>query len=185
MNQSPIDQHMRGSFAPVDPGRFRSIMRYPVSSVVIVATGNADHRAGCTVTAVCSLSDSPPSLLVCLNNQSKARDAIIGHGRFTVSYLSEAQQEDADRLAGRLGVQGDQKFLSGRWEDGPDGLPCLKDALAVLACDVKSVTEFGTHSIVCGTIYSATMRDDTRPLLYGQGRYLAYYGQRSHNEQQP
>lgn len=173
MNLHPVDQQAHGGFAPVDTNRFRSIMRGPVSSVVIVATGDADHRAGCTVTAVCSLSDSPPSLLVCLNNRSAARHAIVERGRFTVSYLSEEQQEDADRLAGRFGAQGHEKFLEGRWESGPDGLPCLRDALAVLACDVKNVTEFGTHSIVFGAIYGATTRDDTRPLLYGQGRYLA------------
>ncbi|HEY0123759.1 MAG TPA: flavin reductase family protein [Rhizobium sp.] len=158
-------------FTPVDTARFRTIMRNPVSSVAIVATGQNGNRAGCTVTAVCSLSDSPPSLLVCLNRQSTARHALVENQRFTVNYLAESQGEDADLLAGRLGVQGDEKFNSERWQTGPDGLPYLDGALAVLVCVLVNVIEFGSHSILCVAIREAMSRDDARPLLYGQGRY--------------
>ena len=160
-------------FAPVDAVRFRAIMRNPVSSVAIIATGECGSRAGCTVTAVCSLSDSPPSLLVCLNRQSAARQAIVENQRFTVSYLDESQQEDADLLAGRLGIQGDGKFSSERWQAGPDGLPCLKGAVAVLVCDLANMTEFGSHSILYGAVREAMSQDRSRPLLYGRGRYIA------------
>lgn len=160
------------AFAPVDAVRFRDIMRNPVSSVAIVATGESGSRAGCTVTAVCSLSDSPPSLLVCLNRQSTARQAVVENRRFTINYLSESQREDADLLAGRLGAQGEGKFSPERWWAGPDGLPCLRDALAVLVCDLVSVTEFGSHSILCGTICEAMLQEQAKPLLYGQGRYM-------------
>ncbi|MFB9948677.1 flavin reductase family protein [Rhizobium puerariae] len=160
------------AFASVDAVRFRAIMRNPVSSVAIVATGECGNRAGCTVTAVCSLSDSPPSLLVCLNRQSTARQAVIDNRRFTVNYLDESQQGDADLLAGRLGMQGEGKFSPERWETGPNGLPCLRGALAVLVCELADVTEFGSHSIFYGEIREAMVHDQARPLLYGQGRYL-------------
>lgn len=161
------------SFAPVDATRFREIMRNPISSVVIVATGEGDNRAGCTVTAVCSLSDTPPSVLVCLNRQSAACHAIVENGRFSVNYLMDGQIEDADRLAGRQGVRGAEKFSPERWQTGPSGVPCLRDALAVLACDLAQVAEFGSHTIICGTIYGAMSRTGVQPLLYGQGRYVA------------
>jgi len=169
MNQP---QHEVPAFTPVDTARFRTIMRSPVSSVAIVATTEKEGRAGCTVTSVCSLSDTPPSLLVCLNRQSAARQAIVGSRRFTINYLDASQQEEADLLAGRLGVQGEKKFDAERWLDGPDGLPCLRNALAVLDCDLKEVSEFGSHSILCGTIRSAILKNEARPLLYGGGRYL-------------
>lgn len=167
-----VTANENGAFVPVDSDRFRAIMRNPVSSVAIVATGESGNRAGCTVTAVCSLSDSPPSLLVCLNRQSAARHAIVENRRFTVNYLLESQREEADLLAGRLGVQGDGKFSSDRWQVGPDGLPCLRKALAVLVCDLADVTEFGSHSIICGAIRQAMVHTPGRPLLYGQGRYM-------------
>lgn len=159
-------------FIPVDGARFRQIMRNPVSSVAIVATGEEGRRAGCTVTAVCSLSDSPPSLLVCLNRQSFARQAIVTNKRFTINYLAESQREDADHLAGRFGLQGEEKFNADRWQSGPGGLPCLRDALAVLVCDLAHIIEFGSHSILCGTIQQAIFQELNRPLLYGQGRYI-------------
>lgn len=160
------------AFDTVDTARFRAIMRMPVSTVAIVATGARGERAGCTVTSVCSLSDAPPSLLVCLNNQSAARHAVVACGRFTVNYLADCQQGEADRLAGRLGGKGDEKFDSGQWLEGPHGLPCLAGALASIACEVTSVMEFGTHSIVCGTITGAKVNELDGPLLYGQGRYI-------------
>jgi flavin reductase (DIM6/NTAB) family NADH-FMN oxidoreductase RutF len=159
------------AFQPVDASLFRKIMRSPISSVAIVATGAVGNRAGCTVTAVCSLSDSPPSLLVCLNRQTTARSAIVDAGSFTVNYLAEGQQKDADCLAGRSGMQGREKFEEERWQSGPNGLPCLTDALAVAICDVGDVTEFGSHTIICATIREARTNENVRPLLYGQGQY--------------
>ena len=159
-------------FEPVDAARFRAIMRAPVSSVVIVATGAKGRRAGCTVTSVCSLSDSPPSVLVCLNNASAARKAVVENGRFTVNYLLDSHQDEANRLAGRSGDTGDDKFSSDCWLDGVEGLPYLDGALATLVCDVANVLEFGTHSVVCGAISRALVADGSSPLLYGQGQYM-------------
>lgn len=159
-------------FAPIDAPRFRAIMRRPVSSVVIVATGEKGMRAGCTVTSVCSLSDTPPSIVVCLNNGSAAREAVVRNGCFTVNYLSGGQQEEADLLAGRLGAQGDEKFHTAHWQTGPMDLPCLTNAMAVLVCEVASVVEFGSHSIVCGAISQAASSTGIGPLLYGQGGYI-------------
>ncbi|WP_197434325.1 flavin reductase family protein [Agrobacterium vitis] len=158
-------------FQPINATLFRKIMRSPISSVAIVATGAVGNRAGCTVTAVCSLSDSPPSLLVCLNRQTTARAAIVEAGSFTVNYLAEGQEEDADCLAGRSGFQGDEKFGEERWRNGPHELPCLEDALAVVVCDVENIMEFGSHTIICATIREAVTKENARPLLYGQGQY--------------
>ncbi|HEY8336985.1 MAG TPA: flavin reductase family protein [Tardiphaga sp.] len=164
-------EEMEPGFVPVDASKFRSIMRNPVSSVAVVATGIGGNRSGCTVTAVCSLSDTPPSLVVCLNRQSTVHRAILESRQFTLNYLTESQQDDADRLAGRSGAHGDGKFMAERWTTGPYDLPCLRNALAVLVCDLANVTEFGSHSILCGTIREAKLQHQARPLLYGQGRY--------------
>jgi flavin reductase (DIM6/NTAB) family NADH-FMN oxidoreductase RutF len=161
----------KSAFQPIDATLFRKIMRGPISSVAIVATCAMGNRAGCTVTAVCSLSDSPPSLLVCLNRTTTARAAVVEVGSFTVNYLAEDQQEDADCLAGRSGLRGAEKFGEERWRAGPEGLPCLGDALAVVVCDVEDVMEFGSHTIICATIREAMTKDNARPLLYGQGQY--------------
>lgn len=161
----------KSAFQPIDATLFRKIMRSPISSVAIVATGAMGNRAGCTVTAVCSLSDSPPSLLVCLNRQTTARAAVIEAGSFTVNYLAEGQQEEADCLAGRNGLRGHEKFGHERWRNGPDELPCLVEALAVVVCDIEDVMEFGSHTIICATIREAVTNENVRPLLYGQGQY--------------
>lgn len=148
---------------------FRSLMRSPASSVVVVATGTGSARSGCTVTAICSLSDSPPSVLVCLNRRSSALTAIRENSRFSVNYLAEDQTDVADTFAGRRGLQGAQRF-GGLWEQTGYGLPRLRGALAFLECDLVSATLYGSHEILIGRVLAGAARE-ANPLLYAAGNY--------------
>ena len=62
-------------------------------------------KAGATATAVCSVSDAPPTLLVCLNRRSQTNPAVVENGVFCVNTLGAGEAEIADIFAGRTGVQ--------------------------------------------------------------------------------
>ncbi len=58
----------------MEPGDFRKAMRHCAGAVALVTVGREDGgRTGLTATAVCSLSDDPPSLLVCVNRNASAQ----------------------------------------------------------------------------------------------------------------
>jgi flavin reductase len=49
-------------------------------TVTIITTDGPAGRHGMTATAVCSLSDAPPSLLVCLNRSARMHDVLAANG---------------------------------------------------------------------------------------------------------
>jgi flavin reductase len=44
-----------------------------------------------TATAVCSVSDDPASLLVCINRKARMHDVLVDNGRFCVNVLACGQ----------------------------------------------------------------------------------------------
>ena len=65
-------------YSPVDEEAFRMGMRQLSAAVTIVTTGtDAQHRAGLTATAVCSVSADPPQLLVCVNRRGEGHTRIL------------------------------------------------------------------------------------------------------------
>lgn len=164
--------------APVTTGRdagllsavaFRELMRGPASSVVVVATGSGAGRSGCTVTAICSLSDAPPSVLVCLNRRSAALAAILANGKFSANYLKADQSPVADIFAGRMGLHGAGRF-GDDWIDSPNGMPRFEPAMAWVECMVAGHHQYGSHEILLGRVIDGSSVE-AAPLLYSTGRY--------------
>ena len=73
------DDAMAGAFEAIGPEPmitvappvFREAMSRLGAAVHIVTTAGPAGMAGFTATAVCSVSDAPPMLLVCLNRKSQ------------------------------------------------------------------------------------------------------------------
>ena len=55
--------------------RFRDAMASLSAAVNIVTTDGPAGRCGITATAVCSVTDTPPTLLVCINRNSAMNPA--------------------------------------------------------------------------------------------------------------
>jgi flavin reductase (DIM6/NTAB) family NADH-FMN oxidoreductase RutF len=150
---------------------YRAIMRHQAGAVSVIACGAGPARAGLTATAVASLSDSPPTLLACVNRTAGAHDKIVTANAFSVNLLSSQQQEVAERFAGKHGVSGDARFEGLAWRTLATGSPILADALASLDCEVVEQHTFQTHSIFIGRVMAGEFRADLKPLLYFRGDY--------------
>ena len=61
---------------PVEADAFRGAMARVAGAVHLVTTDGTGGRAGFTASAVCSVSDGPPTLLVCINRSSSAYAAV-------------------------------------------------------------------------------------------------------------
>lgn len=161
----------------IDPAadQFRLAMRCFANSVCIVTASNEKVRAGMTVTSVCSVSMSPPSLLVCLNRSSACRNVLHDCHLFSVSILTEDDAALADVFAGRTERKDWESkfaFAPDRWSEGLDGTPVLKGALATAICARQTWLESGTHSIVIGDVRTAfTASHWQAPLVYAFGAY--------------
>src|SRR5262245_26835970 len=117
------DDAMDGAFTVVGPtpvrtvevAAFREAMSRLGAAVHVITTAGPGGKTGATATAVCSVSDAPPTLLMCLNRRSQTNPVVVDNGVFCVNTLGEGGAEVADIFAGRNGVEGWVRFASGEW----------------------------------------------------------------------
>ena len=71
---------------------FRNAMSLLTSAVNVVTTAGPSGRYGFTASAVCSVTDTPPTLLVCMNKASSSHAHFVENKILTVNVLG-AQHE--------------------------------------------------------------------------------------------
>src|ERR1700694_1573412 len=116
-----IDQHddMAGAFEAaaavksVDAKLFREAMSRLGAAVHIVTTDGVAGKTGFTATAVVSVSDSPATLLVCLNRGATSMPILRANGVFCVNTLRAGDEVIADTFAGRTPVERARRFDAG------------------------------------------------------------------------
>jgi flavin reductase len=151
--------------------RYRDVMRHQAGAVAVITVGEHGARTGLTATAVCSVSDDPPKLLICVNRSASAHDPISKHRSFCVNILCRDQQDVADVFSGRTGLKGEDRFGTGVWSTLETGAPALNDALATLDCAVEEQIDATTHSIFIARVVEGRFNDAGTPLLYFRGDY--------------
>ncbi|MGX5668291.1 flavin reductase [Rhizobium daejeonense] len=156
---------------------FRSAMRQLAATVNIITAGEGATRRGLTATAVCSMSMTPPSMLVCVNRFGEAHKAITAAGSFCVNILSDDQREIAMRFAGQIGEVGDDKFAPYGWTRLATGAPALDGAMANLDCEIASISETSSHSIFIGNVKAIRFGPETSPLLHYNRNFFSLANQ--------
>lgn len=155
----------------VDPDEFRRCMRAVPGAVAVITCGEPGARTGLTATAVCSLTDAPPTLLACVNGTASAHPVICRTGRFAVNILAESDLRLAGLFAGRTGAKGEDRFDQLTCTQAPDGSPIIEGALASFDCALEAEHRYGTHSVFIGRVLSALTNPRRGPLLYLDGRF--------------
>ena len=154
----------------MDAAKFKSLMRHQAGAVTIITVGKPGNRTGLTATAMCSLTDSPPSVLICVNRNASAHTPIRAERSFAVNLLALEHFELAKRFSTKI-VEGEARFDNDAWETLVTGAPSLKGALATLDCELADEHEFQTHSIFIGRVRDGRFREDAQPLLYFRGDF--------------
>ncbi len=161
MNAEPIESHA-----------FRRLMRNVAGQVSIVATGEPGRRSGLTASAVCSLSDLPPMVLVCVNRAASVHDVIIENGVFSINALAADQEAVARVFSGVEGKRGEQRFGTGEWSVGLSGVPILASAVCRLECRLADHKHTASHTVFFGAVIAGAASYDRAPLLYHRGAYV-------------
>ena len=157
------------SMPPIKAADFKKGMGLLAASVNLITTCNGANRIGCTATAVCSLSDNPPSLIICLNKNSGTAKAVQQTGLVCVNVCSQDDAETAVFFA----MSGNDKFSAGLWEETPKtGTPRLATAITSFDCEVHRVTDHGSHDIVIANVVDIFFNETTSSaLLYADRTY--------------
>ncbi|MFX4497561.1 flavin reductase, partial [Acinetobacter baumannii] len=79
---------------------FRNAMADLSAAVNVITSNGPAGRCGLTATAVCSVTDSPPTLMLCINRNSEMNTVFKANGRLCVNVLSGEHEEVARHFAG-------------------------------------------------------------------------------------
>ena len=131
---------------------FRDAMARLGAAVNVITTGGPAGRGGFTASAVCSVTDDPPTLLLCMNRGATAAPALKGNGVFCVNTLAAGQAEVSRVFAGSTKCSMEERFHAGTWTELATGAPVLEDAMVAFDCRVSEMIEKGTHIVVFAEI---------------------------------
>jgi flavin reductase len=150
---------------------FRDGMSRLGAAVNIITSDGPQGRLGFTATAVCSISDTPPSLLVCMNRRSLQNVPLRKNGVFCVNALSAGQQDLSGVFSGVGKLDMDARFQHGTWAILETGSPVLVDAIVSFDCRIAQTLEVNTHTILIAEVLGVRNGADATSLIYLNRRY--------------
>jgi len=154
---------------PTSQAEFREGMARLGAAVSIITTDGPAGRAGFTASAVCSVTDSPPMLLVCLNRSASVYDAFIDNTALCVNTL-RPDHEPLSRLFGGKTPM-DERFAAAEWILDISGAPVLKDAGVSFDCRVVQVSKMGSHSVLFCEVLAIRQHEIASGLIYFDRSY--------------
>jgi flavin reductase len=178
IDQRP-DDAMAGAFeaiaseqiATVEPTIFREAMSRLGAAVHVVTTAGPGGKSGFTATAVCSVSDKPATLLVCLNRRSQNAAILRSNGVFCVNTLVADEEIVADCFAGRTGKFMEGRFETGQWTVLKTGSPVLETAVVACDCRVHEIKQMASHDVIFGAVEAVRLGPPGEALVYHDRAY--------------
>ncbi len=154
---------------PVVKQNYRDAMARLAAAVNVVTTDGPSGRAGFTATAVCSVTDEPPTLLVCLNRNASAHPAVLGNGILCINTLASNQQALSNLFGGKTPMA--ERFAAANWSIGTTGAPVLDDAAVSFECRISQICNIGTHDILYCEVLALRRRASADGLVYFDRHY--------------
>ena len=153
--------------ASIDAEAFKAAMRVLAAGVVMVTARKDDELYGLTVSACCSISASPPQVLISLAETASCLPAVLDTGRFGLSILRAGQKSLAELGA----VPGGPKEVRAFSDEVGGRATAIAGALAHLDCSVAQVFRVSDHVVIIGDVEHAVSvpveeLEDPGPLLY-------------------
>lgn len=155
----------------VDSKLFREAMSRLGAAVHVITTDGPAGKTGFTATAVCSVSDAPCTLLVCLNRGSSSSPILRSNGVFCVNTLRAGDEVVADTFAGRTKVSREARFEAGEWKKLATGAPVLMSAVVAFDCHVSEVKAVASHDIIFGIVQGVHSGPAGEALVYHDRLY--------------
>lgn len=152
---------------PVDRQTFRDGMARLAAAVNIITSTGMAGWCGFTASAVCSVTDNPPTLLVCMNKSSQSHQTIRTSKVLCVNTVAGPHEELSALFSGAGGVKDmATRFAGGDWTTMVTGSPALCGATVSFDCRIVQTTELGTHAVFFCEVVAIREGDDVEGLVY-------------------
>jgi flavin reductase len=150
----------------VERNAYREAMSRLGAAVNIITTTTPEGAVGFTASAVCSVTDDPPTLLVCMNRASRSSPAFHASRVLCVNVLAHEHQELSGPFAGVGQLPMSERFALAKWLRLVTGSPVLEDAAASFDCTIDQIVEVGTHSVFFCGVKAIRLGPITPALIY-------------------
>lgn len=149
----------------ISPQDYRKAMSHFGGAVHIVTTDGEAGRRGVTAIAVCSVSDDPPTLAICLNRNREDNRFFERNGCIALNTLCAPQENLARVFAGEGQLPMADRFAQGKWDSLLTGAPILMGARMKLDCRIMDVQSVHTHYMIFAQVV-ASGTTNRKPALY-------------------
>lgn len=149
---------------------FRKAMSLLTTAVNVITTAGEAGTHGFTASAVCSVTDTPPTLLVCMNQSSRSHAHFIENKVLSVNVLSSQHEQLSNAFASSK-FSSEERFNLADWGTLKTGSPILQDALVSFDCAIQDIQQVGTHSIFLCQILAIQTSQQEKSLVYFNRAY--------------
>ncbi|NYE38924.1 flavin reductase (DIM6/NTAB) family NADH-FMN oxidoreductase RutF [Nocardioides cavernae] len=140
-------------------------------TVSLWTAGDADERAGLTVTSWMVAGGEPGRVLALLDPDDDLTELLLGTGRGVVQLLGWDDRGLADAFAGTAPAPGGP-WRTTEWVATDHG-PRLAGATSWALVTVETDVEVGWSRLVTCTLDEVVVGADDRPLVHRRGRYVS------------
>jgi flavin reductase len=164
-------QQLNGTLEKVASLDFRDALSKALTPVTVVATNGPFGLAGLTCSAVCSVCDDPPTVLLCVNRKSFATSIIKNNGVLSVNWLTADQAIISQTFAGVGSVPMEKRFADEGWRTIATGAPCRMDSAISFDCTIVNSMDVGSHSVFFAEVVAKNHSEECSPLVYHRRQY--------------
>jgi flavin reductase (DIM6/NTAB) family NADH-FMN oxidoreductase RutF len=155
------------SSTAVSPELFRRACALFPTGVAVLTTRASDGTPhGLTVNAFCSLSLSPPLVLVAVDRVCSLLETFENAGHFALNFLSSDQRA----LSIRFSELPEGRFSGVSWTPGAEGVPLIEDVIGSIECRTTQIMNAGDHRALIGEVIAASIGEGD-PLLFFRSTY--------------
>lgn len=150
--------------AMLDQDTFRQGMANLGAAVNVITTDGGAGQAGFTASEVCSVTDTPPTLLVCLNRSASVFETFKTNQVLCVNTLSSQQQHLSNLFGGKTPMP--ERFAQGTWSTLLTNAPVLENALVSFDCEVVQTMSVGSHDVLFCQVKAMKQSYGLNALMY-------------------
>jgi flavin reductase (DIM6/NTAB) family NADH-FMN oxidoreductase RutF len=155
------------SSAVVSPELFRRACALFPTGVAVLSTRATDGTPhGLTVNAFCSLSLTPPLVLVAVDRVCSLLETFEKSGHFALNFLSQSQRD----LSIRFSEIPEGRFTGVSWSPGADGAPLIDGVIGSIECRTTRIIDAGDHRALIGEVVAASVGEGD-PLVFFRSMY--------------
>ena len=155
---------------PVEKQPYRDAMARLGAAVNVITTDGPGGRYGFTASAVTSVTDTPPTLIVCANRGNDSYPAFMKNKVLCVNTLTPAQEALSPIFAGMTTHSDEGRFHDHTWHALETGSPVLDEALVAFDCRITDIVTSGTHDVFFCAVEAVRIGSAKEGLIYyGRG----------------